>query len=54
MQAVEREAQNQGYSQMHLSVHPTNLTATNFYLNNGWKKRLPESGFWTGGMVKVI
>jgi ribosomal protein S18 acetylase RimI-like enzyme len=45
MQAVEREAQNQGYSQMHLSVHPTNLTATNFYLNNGWKKDCPNLVF---------
>lgn len=52
MQAAEEEALRQGYDRMHLTVHPTNTNAVQFYLRVGWLKNDEEP--WVGGMYKIL
>ena len=52
MHAAEEEALRQGYDRMHLTVHPTNTNAVQFYLRVGWLKN--EENPWVGGMYKIL
>lgn len=54
MELVEKEAFIKGFSQMHLTVHPTNVGAVAFYEHCGWLKKNNQSGNWTGSMIKPI
>jgi ribosomal protein S18 acetylase RimI-like enzyme len=53
MRAIEKKAVESGYSQMHLSVHPDNLPAVNFYQRLGWQKSTSD-GEWDGKMFKRL
>ena len=53
MEAAEVKALAEGYKQMHLSVHPSNLNAVRFYEKYGWKK-IPTGENWDGKMTKSI
>ena len=52
MQAAEQEAIRQGYEHMHLTVHPSNTKAVQFYLRVGWNKN--DADPWAGGMYKIL
>ena len=52
MKAVEEEAIRQGYDRMHLTVHPSNTNAVQFYLRVGWIKN--DAVPWAGGMYKIL
>ncbi|MBP7997649.1 MAG: GNAT family N-acetyltransferase [Chloroflexi bacterium] len=53
MTEAENKANQGGYSQMHLTVHPDNQQAIQFYESLGWHKRM-ESAVWKGQMVKEL
>jgi ribosomal protein S18 acetylase RimI-like enzyme len=53
MQRAEELACQNGYHQLHLSVHPDNLPAVKFYEKLGWEKLVGESD-WTGKMIKRL
>jgi GNAT superfamily N-acetyltransferase len=53
MQRAEELAWENGYEQLHLSVHPDNLPAVKFYEKLGWEKLVGESD-WTGKMFKSL
>jgi len=50
---VEKYASSNGYSRLHLSVHPENLPAVNFYEKLGWE-RSSSTENWDGKMFKKI
>ncbi|PKO04174.1 MAG: hypothetical protein CVU41_18405 [Chloroflexi bacterium HGW-Chloroflexi-3] len=52
MKAVEEEAIRQGYDRIHLTVHPSNTNAIQFYLRVGWIKN--EEDPWAGVMYKIL
>jgi len=52
MQAAEEEAVRRGYERMHLTVHPSNTKAVQFYLRVGWLKQKEDN--WAGGMYKIL
>lgn len=52
MQTAELEAIHRGYDHMHLTVHPSNTNAVQFYLRVGWIKK--EEDPWSGGMFKIL
>lgn len=52
MKAVEKEAIHQGFERMHLTVHPSNINAVQFYLKNDWNKNTEDP--WVGGMYKIL
>ncbi len=54
MDAVEKEALKKGFTQMHLTVHTTNIGAISFYERCGWIKSGQESGNWNGYMTKPL
>ena len=54
MNLVEEKAIKQGYSQMHLTVHPNNGRAIAFYEKCGWKKSTNAKEKWTGYMIKSL
>jgi len=54
MTEVEIYASQQGFKTIHLTVHPTNEQAVNFYVKSGWIKRINEAGNWTGSMEKIL
>jgi ribosomal protein S18 acetylase RimI-like enzyme len=51
MQAAENDAIEKGFEQMHLTVSPKNMQATNFYLGLGWVK---NGDPWAGAMIKHL
>ena len=53
MAEAERRARRLGHDGMHLSVHPQNEHAIQFYERLGWSK-VPNEENWQGGMQKVI
>jgi len=53
MDAAEARAIEDGYTKMHLSVHPSNKSAIRFYENLGWQKMLSQ-GTWDGKMFKNL
>ena len=53
MEAVENHASSIGYSRLHLSVHPENKTAVDFYKRLGWGEQT-HVGTWQGLMEKRI
>jgi ribosomal protein S18 acetylase RimI-like enzyme len=53
MHQVERNAAERGFSQMNLSVHPSNQRAIRFYEKLGWQ-RVETEGSWSGHMIKRI
>ena len=53
MHEVERIALENKYIQLHLSVHPENISAVNFYLELGWQKALLNET-WNGKMFKRL
>jgi len=54
MDSVEHEAMNNGFSHMHLTVHPSNISAISFYERCGWKRSNSGGGEWTGYMTKCL
>jgi len=52
MKAAEEEAVRRGYERMHLTVHPSNTKAVQFYLKVGWIKN--DADPWAGGMYKFL
>lgn len=50
---VENYAFSNGYSRLHLSVHPENLRAVKFYEKLGWERSSPTEN-WDGKMFKNI
>ncbi len=54
MESVEMEALMKGFTQMNLTVHPSNHGAIAFYENLGWIKVNNESDNWTGSMIKPL
>lgn len=54
MDAVEVEAKTKGFEQLHLTVHPANTQAVEFYLRCGWNKWSSECVVWNGLMVKPL
>jgi ribosomal protein S18 acetylase RimI-like enzyme len=53
MAAAENTARAQGYTRMHLTVHPNNQKAIDFYQAEGWTKHI-VNGAWTTGMRKSL
>lgn len=53
MVAAEARAREKGFRQMHLTVHPDNQQAIQFYEGLGWHPE-NESGSWRGRMVKEL
>ena len=52
MAEARRRAGEDGFSRMHLTVHPGNKTAVRFYEQGGWHRRITnDDGRWTGQMV---
>lgn len=51
---AERRARSLGFSQMTLTVHPTNSRAVRFYEELGWKRRVGSDGAWSGGMTRSL
>ena len=54
MAEAERAATEQGFEQMHLTVHPDNERGVRFYEKNGWERSLPAEGEWAGQMIKLL
>ena len=54
MNSVEDEAKKKGFSQMHLTVHPTNIGAIAFYEKCLWIRSINEEGNWAGLMIKPL
>lgn len=54
MTRVENEAIGNGFTQMHLSVHPDNIHAINLYLRSGWNKIGSDPSEWSGQMIKQL
>jgi len=54
MQTAETEALQHSYSQMHLTVHPSNEKAIHFYEGLGWKKVSQGNDAWKGYMHKTL
>lgn len=50
---VESKAREKGYPQLHLTVHPENLSAVKFYQKLGWQK-MPSEENWSGSMIKTL
>lgn len=50
---AEAIARQQGFQQMHLTVHFDNMQAIRFYESQGWRKESDENG-WQGKMMKKI
>lgn len=53
MVAAEEAARAQGFSEMNLTVAPSNRQAIRFYENLGWRKTIRNST-WSGEMVKAL
>ena len=53
MAAVEMKAAADGFTQLHLSVHPENTSAVRFYEKSGWQKT-QSRGTWDGKMFKKL
>ena len=54
IQESESFARQSKFTIMRLSVHIDNIQAIHFYENQGWMKKLDESGKWTGLMEKAL
>lgn len=54
MAAAESAAIEQGFEQMHLTVHPENERAVRFYEAGGWERATDGTGPWTGKMSRSI
>jgi len=50
---IEGKAWENNYSRLHLTVHPENLSAVNFYQKLGWQK-VPSKDHWSGRMIKIL
>lgn len=53
IEAAEQHARQRGFSQMHLSVHPSNIQAIGFYERTGWV-RVVGTEAWRGSMRKQL
>jgi len=53
MQNAESEAKQRHFTQMGLTVHPSNMQAVRFYERLNWK-RIVMDGIWSGKMVKDL
>ena len=53
MDAAEKSARDHNIFQMHLTVHPSNMQAIQFYEKLGWKKT-PVGEVWAGVMNKQL
>lgn len=51
---AERQAREQGYDAMDLTVAPTNAAAVRLYEKLGWSRETPADGVWTGTMRKAL
>lgn len=52
---VEQLAIEKGIEKINISVHPSNMSAVNFYEKNGWQKVCYDSNKpWQGYMIKVL
>ncbi len=51
MREVAQRAEAQEFEAMHLTVHPTNEQALNFYRNLGWTELDEPDGTWSGRMT---
>jgi GNAT superfamily N-acetyltransferase len=54
MCCLEQAAQERQFSEMYLTVSPTNRHAVSFYERLGWKRDPGQNGVWTGGMRKDL
>ena len=50
MTEARRRAEAAGFERMHLSVHPENRRALDFYRAGGWTELADPDGSWTGRM----
>jgi len=50
MSAAEESARSRGFTGLHLSVHPSNVGAVEFYERLGWERQPEPSGVWQGRM----
>ena len=53
MEEAEKAAKEHNIFRMHLSVHPSNIQAIQFYEKLGWKKTIVD-GVWGGVMTKKL
>jgi len=53
MDISEQAAQERGFSEMDLTVHPENSQAVRFYEKLGWA-RAPNGEVWRGSMRKNV
>jgi ribosomal protein S18 acetylase RimI-like enzyme len=53
MEVVEQQALAEGFTRLHLTVHPGNAQAVNFYQYCGWEKS-NNAEPWEGRMVKHL
>lgn len=54
MHAAEDAARTRGFTGLHLSVHPSNGGAVEFYERLGWRRRPEASGVWEGRMSYAL
>ncbi|WP_426574238.1 GNAT family N-acetyltransferase [Aquihabitans sp. McL0605] len=54
MVEAERAAREQGFDQMHLTVHPSNEQAVRFYLGGGWQWQIDDDGERSGQMIRLL
>jgi ribosomal protein S18 acetylase RimI-like enzyme len=54
MGEVARDAVRQGFEAMHLTVHPSNVRAREFYRSLGWVEMPESDGRWVGRMTFAL
>ncbi len=54
MKQVETDALQKGFTEIGLTVHPTNTKAVAFYELCGWKRNPESDGIWSGSMTKQL